>query len=207
MKPIVICIVGASGSGKTQMSKFLYEGVGIPMVVSMTTRPKRRNEVDGVDHKFVSKQVIEKEKKADNILAYTQYGDYEYCALHSDIKDKPICSYVIDEVGLEYITLHFSHLYTIIAIYMERSLENRKLSGVSIERLHRDKKRYTLPPEYYDVIIDNNGTLGDFEENIIKIMSNKNNQKYYEIDGNSEEQTADIHRMCTRYGNRRVRRK
>ena len=81
---------------------------------------------------------------------------------------------------------------------MERSLENRKLSGVSIERLHRDKKRYTLPPEYYDVIIDNNGTLGDFEENIIKVMSNKNNQKYYEIDGNSEEQTADIHRMCTR---------
>ena len=149
MKPIVICIVGASGSGKTHMSKFLYEGFGIPMVVSMTTRPKRRNEVDGVDHKFVSKQVIEKEKKADNILAYTKYGDHEYCALHSDIKDKPICSYVIDEVGLEYITLHFSHLYTIIAIYVERSLENRKLSGVSIERLHRDKKRYTLPPEYY----------------------------------------------------------
>ena len=64
MKPIVICIVGASGSGKTHMSKFLYEGFGIPMVVSMTTRPKRRNEVDGVDHKFVSKQVIEKEKKS-----------------------------------------------------------------------------------------------------------------------------------------------
>ena len=92
MKPIVICIVGASGSGKTHMSKFLYEGFGIPMIVSMTTRPKRRNEVDGIDHKFVSKQVLEKEKKADNILAYTKYGDHEYCALHSDIKDKPICS-------------------------------------------------------------------------------------------------------------------
>lgn len=138
MKPIIICIVGASGSGKTHMSKFLYEGFGIPMVVSMTTRPKRRNEIDGIDHKFVSKETINKEKKSDNILAYTQFGDYEYCALHSDIKDKPICSYVIDEVGLEYITLHFSHLYTIIAIYVERSLENRKFSGVSAERLHRD---------------------------------------------------------------------
>ena len=63
MKPIVICIVGASGSGKTHMSKFLYEGFGIPMVVSMTTRPKIRNEVDGIDHKFVSKQVLEKKKK------------------------------------------------------------------------------------------------------------------------------------------------
>ena len=53
-KPIIICIVGPSGSGKTTMARFLEKALDIPMLVSYTTRPKRPNEIDGVDHRFVT---------------------------------------------------------------------------------------------------------------------------------------------------------
>ena len=41
MKPIIIAIVGASGSGKTHLSKFLQKEFGIPAIISTTTRPRR----------------------------------------------------------------------------------------------------------------------------------------------------------------------
>ena len=41
-KPIIIAIMGASGSGKTYLSKFLNKEMNIPMIVSTTTRPPAR---------------------------------------------------------------------------------------------------------------------------------------------------------------------
>ena len=87
MKPLIIAIVGASGSGKTTLSKLLEEQCGIIPIVSYTTRPKRIEETNGVEHWFVS----EDEMPARNLmLAYTVFGGYHYWATHAQDRENGI---------------------------------------------------------------------------------------------------------------------
>lgn len=55
MKPVIIAIVGTSGSGKTHMAEFLRNKLNIPTIVSYTTRPKRSWEKEGVEHHLFQK--------------------------------------------------------------------------------------------------------------------------------------------------------
>ena len=54
----IILLVGASGSGKTTIGKRL-EDLGIPQLISHTTRIQRHGEVEGKDYYFVNKKEIE----------------------------------------------------------------------------------------------------------------------------------------------------
>ncbi len=56
MKPIIIAIVGASGSGKTHLSKFLQKEFGIPAIISTTTRPGAKARGKG---KIISLSIIQ----------------------------------------------------------------------------------------------------------------------------------------------------
>lgn len=171
MKPIIICIVGQSGSGKTYMSQYLEKTMGIKSIVSYTDRPIRNGEIDGVDHWFVSTKMMNKFHNDRDFIAYTRYGDYQYGALHSDIQRNQICSYVIDEAGLKSLSHTNFLMYQIIPVYIKRNEENRHKSGVSKERIKRDNSRKRLPEEFYDCIIENNGTIEEFNEKILKSLS------------------------------------
>lgn len=150
MKPIIIAIVGGSGSGKTTLSLEMKEYAGIPTIVSYTTRPMRPSEVDGVDHWFVSEF-----PKDITPLAYTIYGDYEYWAVLPTYK---ICSYVIDEKGLEELTEKWGEDYRIIPVKINRT----DRSDISPERLKRDSSRLKAKEVSYQYTIENSGTLEDF---------------------------------------------
>lgn len=169
MKTMILCLVGPSGSGKTYMSKFLSENHNIPYLVSLTTRPIREGEVNGVDHWFITPERMEEIKQSNDMLAYTKFGDYEYCALHSDVEKFDMCTYVVDEDGLIMLREKFKDRYYIVAIYIDMDEKNRLAHGVSQERIDRDKKRKLLPPEEYHLILQNNGTLEEFETAIINI--------------------------------------
>ena len=47
---------------------------------------------------------------------------------------------------------------------------NRLRHGVSPERIKRDNVRKGLPEEYYDCIINNNGTIKEFEQKILNAL-------------------------------------
>lgn len=49
-----IIIVGASGSGKDHLRKFLVENKKMKYSPKTTTRPKRSSEIDGVDYHFIT---------------------------------------------------------------------------------------------------------------------------------------------------------
>lgn len=55
MKPTVIAIVGDSGTGKTHLSNYLKMRLGIPVIVSHTTRPRREDERHGRDYFFIER--------------------------------------------------------------------------------------------------------------------------------------------------------
>ncbi|HEX9923521.1 MAG TPA: guanylate kinase [Anaerolineae bacterium] len=77
--PLLVVISGPSGVGKDMTINRLKEmGYPFHFVVTATTRPKRPNEVDGIDYFFVSisdfAELIENEELLEHAIVY---GDYK----------------------------------------------------------------------------------------------------------------------------------
>lgn len=164
MKPVIIAIVGAAGSGKTHMSLFLQDKLNIPTIVSYTTRPIRKGETDGIEHYFVKPDSMPNKSE---MLAYTFYGGHHYFALHKQIPNG-ICSYVIDEAGIIELVKDHADKYQIICVYVNSSNDAILARGVCKSRIARDITRKKLDPDFYDCVINNNGSIEDFEQEILR---------------------------------------
>lgn len=95
--------VGPSASGKTTMAnelekrtRILKDGdyIADKQVRSYTTRAPRYTNEDG--HIFISKQEFD---KLENIIAYTEYNGYHYCATKDQLDEATI--YVVDVDGVD----------------------------------------------------------------------------------------------------------
>jgi guanylate kinase len=80
--PLLVVISGTSGAGKDSVARALVGRMGAAgypahFVVTMTTRPKRENETEGVDYIFVSRdefeRMIEQGKLLEYAVVYDQY--------------------------------------------------------------------------------------------------------------------------------------
>jgi guanylate kinase len=81
--PLLIVISGTSGAGKDSVARKLVErmqenGNPVHFVVTATSRPRRANEVDGVDYFFVSKPEFERMIVQGELLEYAiVYDQYK----------------------------------------------------------------------------------------------------------------------------------
>ncbi len=77
--PMLVVLSGPSGVGKdTLLNCLKTRGYDFAFVVTMTTRPRRSNEVEGVDYIFVSKGDFADLMRADGFLEHSiVYGDYK----------------------------------------------------------------------------------------------------------------------------------
>ncbi|MCX8061723.1 MAG: guanylate kinase, partial [Anaerolineales bacterium] len=78
-EPLLIVISGTSGAGKDSVIKALQKrGLPIYFVVTATSRPKRPNEVEGVDYFFVTRQRFEEMIAHDELIEHAVvYGEYK----------------------------------------------------------------------------------------------------------------------------------
>ena len=78
-RPLLIVISGPSGVGKdTIMLRMKERGMPFHVVVTATTRPKRENEVHGVDYFFVSKEEFARMIEENELIEYAiVYSDYK----------------------------------------------------------------------------------------------------------------------------------
>jgi guanylate kinase len=80
--PLLIVISGTSGAGKDSVARALMRrmeerGFATHFVITATSRPKREDEVDGVDYFFVSKSEFERMIDEDELLEHALvYGQY-----------------------------------------------------------------------------------------------------------------------------------
>lgn len=125
----IYVLMGASGSGKTTIGNYLKE-LGLPEIISHTTRPKREGEVDGVTYYYVTKEEFDKIEKVEQV----QYGENFYCISKAEIDNKLNASdrlFVICDVnGMEQVKAHYPD--EVVVIYLYTSLKEMK---------HRMKKR------------------------------------------------------------------
>lgn len=91
----LILLVGASGSGKSTIADIFVNEIGLEVVQSYTTRPPRTPDEKG--HTFISQNEFQ---KLENLVAYTNFNGFEYCATQAQVDNADI--YVIDPAGIEY---------------------------------------------------------------------------------------------------------
>ena len=74
----IITLTGSSASGKDfLLNEILKDNKGVKPVVSVTTRPKRDGEVDGVDYKFISIEEFLRLLSAKEMIEFREYNTVE----------------------------------------------------------------------------------------------------------------------------------
>jgi len=84
----IIAVSSPSGGGKTSVVKqILKDFPEIIFSVSVTTRPKRSNEQNGIDYFFVDDKEFEKKIAGDEFIEWERFYDYYYGTLKSFVVD------------------------------------------------------------------------------------------------------------------------
>lgn len=164
MKKVVIAIIGKSGVGKTTAS-LLFSQIDsrIQTLVSHTTRDKRKDEIDGIDHYFNDDPYLQSVDK-DDIMASTVYGDSIYWSQYSDIK-KDIFCYVVDEQGLRDLSEDDNLIiHTVLVV-------KNNTSNIDSNRTDRDKNRVFSNINSFDYIIRNDGSKEELKSKIENVVS------------------------------------
>ncbi|MBA4293765.1 hypothetical protein C0431_12455 [bacterium] len=133
---LIVCILGASGSGKSSIARELMKRK-IPSLVSHRTRPIREKEEHGVDGYFVTRERFLEYAAQGTFCATTEYhGNLYGLSLgelsHFKAMGKEAVSYVVDVNGLVELRegLKDSDEYDVIAIGLcspSTSLKERML--------------------------------------------------------------------------------
>ena len=111
----------------------------------------------------------------NELLAYANFGGYEYYALKTQVWGD--CTvYVIDEQGLRNLREEHGGEYQIYSVYMTRAWSNRRKSGIKAKRMERDASREKIPLEEYDWVIENNSTKKAMFEQIEAIYNEVKNK-------------------------------
>lgn len=164
----IFLIVGESGSGKTTIADLLEGMYGLRVLKSYTTRPPRQ---DDLSHTFITDEEFNKLK---DIIAYTEYNGFKYCATANQINTSDL--YVIDPSGIETLKNSYHGNKKLIDIYIRapeetraKRMENRGDSDEQIKsRLEYDRKAFAnYNPTY---IIDNNTGLCKVVDKVKKII-------------------------------------
>lgn len=162
----LITITGPSGAGKDLFARFIEELSGIKPLCSYTTRPMREGEQNGREHYFVGECCVPKE----DMLAHTVYGGYAYWTTTDQIDG--VATYVIDEEGLLSLQKNHPEIET-KKIYLDVPTAVRFARGISLKRIIRDDRRLQLPPETYDYIIRNEGTVSMLRDVVQKMLTSE----------------------------------
>jgi len=121
-------LIGKTCSGKNTIQDKMCEYKNTEKIITYTTRPKRKNEEDGVDYYFISKKEFDDKIKNGFFIEYKQYGNLFYGAPKNFMVDivEAVCLIenltlfnghsLLDNVGK---ILDIKHLYNIYNEYID----------------------------------------------------------------------------------------
>lgn len=95
-----ILLLGKSAAGKDTMAYYLSSNLKYRTAVSVTTRPKRDYETDGIDYYYVSNEKFDEMKSNGEFIETSEYRGWKYGTLETeDVGDNTI--FVVNPKGLE----------------------------------------------------------------------------------------------------------
>ncbi len=165
----IIILSGPSGSGKTTIYKQLLKDKRLKdklaKTVSITTRPKRSGEKEGVDYYFVTPKMFRYKIRAGHLFEYQKVFNHYYGTPKKDVrsilrsgKNILLCIDVKGAavVGKKYRDVVTLFIKTATLEELRRRLKNRKTESEEIIRLRMETARQELQrAKDYDYVIIN----------------------------------------------------
>jgi len=149
VKPVIICIVGESGAGKTMLAQYLESQYGITSIKSHTTRaPRFEGESE---YTFVDDEVFDSYSE-DDMLEFATHGHHRYCSFKKDVL--PINTFVCNEDGLKSLKQAHSDAYNIISLRIWRP-DGARIKHAGEERVKRDEGMFLMKGHEFDYMISN----------------------------------------------------
>ena len=179
-KHTVFLIVGQTASGKDSLVNAMCDEIktfkqdilgnitikNYQKLISYSTRPKRENEGD--THIFISKSDVEKYK--DDMIAYTQIGEYEYFATKEQLRNCDF--YIIDYEGVEYLrSKQLNDEFRFVTIYINTSDSLRRERALSKRKDNEEIFNKRNNAEFYQFA--NLRMKSDFDYSINNVDFNK----------------------------------
>ena len=171
-EPLLIVVSSPSGAGKTSVCRKLLENNdNIKISISATTRKPRKNEVDGIDYNFISRDDFQNKIKNNEFLEYAEVFDNFYGSLIKDVenisKSKKDVLFDIDWQGTQ--QLYQSKPSNLVSIFIfppskdeiENRLRQRKVDSGDDEsiinkRMSKFKDEISHWVEYDYVVVNSN---------------------------------------------------
>lgn len=194
-EPLLIVVSSPSGAGKTSVCrKILENNDSIQISISATTRKPRKNEVNGIDYNFISREDFQNKIKNDEFLEYAEVFDNFYGSLIKDVekivKSKNDVLFDIDWQGTQ--QLYQSKPSNLVSIFIlppskdeiENRLRQRKVDSGDDEsiinkRMSKFKDEISHWVEYDYVVINNN--LETCVEEILNIINVEQKKRQRQI--------------------------
>lgn len=158
----LLCIMGRTAAGKDRLANRLHESMGLNVICSYTTRPRRENEGD--THIFTTKEVYKQMKAEHNVAAYTEIAGNYYWTTIDQLYENDI--YIIDPYGVETLrSLNLPNL-RLVTIFInvpddireKRALQTRKDDKVKFRNRNIDERnqfRDMLKNANFDYAVSN----------------------------------------------------
>lgn len=170
----MIVLIGESASGKSSIEKNLVENYGFKNIISYTTRPPRKGEVDGVDYHFINTEQFH-ELKSKNFFAETAtYRDWFYGTAKEDYANDKVA--VLTPHGLRQVSKLKD--IDVISFYINVPRRDRLIKilqrGDNIEEAYRrnlsDVGQFDGIEDEVDFVINNSEYCFSVEEMTQKIL-------------------------------------
>ena len=179
----LLVLSGPSGSGKdTLMKELLARDESIHLSVSVTTRPKRDGEENGVNYYFFTKEEFEEKIESDSFLEYTVYCENYYGTLKSEVdeylSEEKCVALVIEVEGAASIkrlypkcTAIFIKPPSMEELCRRLRVRNTESEEAIMQRLKRAEEELVYT-EDYDYVIENDD-LEECTNKIAEIFANR----------------------------------
>lgn len=178
----MLVLIGPSASGKTEISQILINKYQMTRMITYTTRPMRKGEVNGVSYHFVTKQEFLELLANDEFVESVCYNDNYYGTRKKDVKEDKIV--ILEPNG--FLAFKEKMPNSIVSFYLNAStetrkkrMENRKDKPEDIEkRIIEDDKAFAFDYSLCDYQITNeNELLENVADQIYKLYKKKINKE------------------------------
>ena len=180
-KGVMFVLSSPSGAGKTSICKFLLKlDKNISLSISVTTRPIRQEEEEGLDYFFVNNETFDNMLKEGSFIEHASVFGHNYGTLKKLVKEKLYNGedllFDIDWQGAQQLRSRMRE--DVVSVFIlppnKEELENRlKKRGqdtdeVMTERMASASEEITHWPEYDYVLVNKN--LEDSVRNVHNIL-------------------------------------
>jgi guanylate kinase len=128
MSSNLVTITGPSGSGKTELIKALENRGKFARLISVTTRPMRPGEIDGLDYYFITEAEYQTIVSAGGFLQTVDFNGYHYgtttheLARVRSIEKTPIV--IVEPSGItQFDRISKEHGYELISVFVTAEYE------------------------------------------------------------------------------------